>query len=225
MRPPASAAPTRPSPGPAPCCNPAAPSSSTARQQICQGALLVTTVIRTCGIAREQDRDADEKAHDRRTLGHERDLHTPNGIPAYAGFMHRRGKCAVSVRTSTYLQRLQRQSGDPIERSSHKARKAGNEPGTPPNSATRCWTQEDVEYRTRYGRKICPDLLRQGSRSRRWVVARTANSIGAGVAGLYPGQHHRPDDHHTCPLRFMGTPVRNSTGRWRSCGRSASRPL
>ena len=88
---------------------------------------------------------------------------------------------------------------------------------------TGCWTDE--EYRTWYRRKICPDLLRQGSRSRRWVVARTANSIEAGVAGLYPRQHHRPDDHHTCPLRSMGTPVRNSTGRWRSCGSSASQPL
>gem|GEM_PF-5078435 len=34
---------------------PAAPSSSTARQQICQAALPATTVIRTCGIARERN--------------------------------------------------------------------------------------------------------------------------------------------------------------------------
>jgi hypothetical protein len=45
---------------------PGAPSSSTARQQICRGALPVTTVIRTCGIAPERDYPAHEKPHDSR---------------------------------------------------------------------------------------------------------------------------------------------------------------
>ena len=52
---------------------PAAPSSSTARQQICQGALLVTTVIRTCGIAPERDCSADGKPYDSGTLSPEQD--------------------------------------------------------------------------------------------------------------------------------------------------------
>ena len=47
---------------------PAAPSSSTARQQICRGALLVTTVIRTCGIACERDCSIDGKPYDTATL-------------------------------------------------------------------------------------------------------------------------------------------------------------
>ena len=46
----------------------AAPSSSTARQQICRAALLATTVIRTCGIARELDCSADEKPYESGTL-------------------------------------------------------------------------------------------------------------------------------------------------------------
>ena len=53
---------------------PAAPSSSTARQQICQAALLATTVIRTCGIARERNCSADGKPHDSGTLSLEQDL-------------------------------------------------------------------------------------------------------------------------------------------------------
>ena len=67
--------------GPAPCSPPAAPSSSTARQQICQGALLVTTVIRTCGIARERDCSADGKPHDSGTLSPVQDLQAKKRYP------------------------------------------------------------------------------------------------------------------------------------------------
>ena len=52
----------------------AAPSSSTARQQICRAALLATTVIRTCGIAPERDCSADGKPHDSGTLSSEQHL-------------------------------------------------------------------------------------------------------------------------------------------------------
>ena len=58
-----------------------APSSSTARQQICRGALLVTTVIRTCGIAPERDCSADGKPHDSGTLSHEQDLQAKKRYP------------------------------------------------------------------------------------------------------------------------------------------------
>ena len=101
--------------GPAPCSHRAAPSSSTARQQICQAALLATTVIRTCGIARERNCSADGKPHDSVTLSPEQNLQAKNGI---RGFMHLRGKVPISVKTSNYLQRLQRQSDDPNERPS-----------------------------------------------------------------------------------------------------------
>jgi len=64
------------------------------------GALLATTVIRTCGIAREQDCSADGKAHDSGTLGLERDLQTTfrprSGIPGDAGVMHLRGELSHS---------------------------------------------------------------------------------------------------------------------------------
>ena len=75
-----SAAPTRPSTGPAPCCSGTVPSSSTARQQICQGALLVTTVIRTCGIAPERDCPADGK-HGSESLDPEQDFHAQESCP------------------------------------------------------------------------------------------------------------------------------------------------
>ena len=63
------------------CSHRAAPSSSTARQQICQGALLVTTVIRTCGIARGRDCPADGKPYDCGTLSHRRDHQAKNPYP------------------------------------------------------------------------------------------------------------------------------------------------
>ena len=60
---------------------PAAPSSSTARQQICRAALLATTVIRTSGIARERDCSADGKPHDSGTLSPEQDLQAKKRYP------------------------------------------------------------------------------------------------------------------------------------------------
>ena len=58
-----------------------APSSSTARQQICRAALLATTVIRTCGIAPERDCPADGNPHDSGTLSHEQDPQTQEWYP------------------------------------------------------------------------------------------------------------------------------------------------
>ena len=73
---------------------PAAPSSSSARQQTCQGALPVTTVIRTCGIARERDCSSGGKPYDSGTLSLEHDCQTKKGVPVNAGFMHAwRGPC------------------------------------------------------------------------------------------------------------------------------------
>jgi hypothetical protein len=50
-------------------------------QQICQAALLATTVIRTCGIAREQDCSADGKPRDSGTLSPEQDPQTQEWSP------------------------------------------------------------------------------------------------------------------------------------------------
>ena len=61
--------------------SPTAPSSSTARQQICQGALPATTVIRTCGIASGRDCPADGKPYDSGTLSPEQDPETQEWYP------------------------------------------------------------------------------------------------------------------------------------------------
>ena len=45
------------------------------------GALLVTTVIRTCGIAPERDCSADGKPHDSKTLNPEQDFHALKRYP------------------------------------------------------------------------------------------------------------------------------------------------
>ena len=63
------------------------------------GALLVTTVIRTCGIAREPDCSADGKPHDRVTLSPERDRQTKKRYPwMMQGFLHLMGKLPGCVK-------------------------------------------------------------------------------------------------------------------------------